>query len=273
MLKTLTSLFFLGIGIFSFGQDSSGYVWTLSEKYALSSDEVWSVDNLENFYYSDKGIINKRNKTGDITFSQSIKSLGRTTQIIPVNTMKLVHFSEEQQSLCYFDNTLTSMDDCIDLSDEEIVNATQVSASSQPNKLWVLDNLNSTLNLLSLDRMNQTQRVKNLRGILQIDRITQIVEKGSHLFLLDPQKGVYVFDLYGSLIEFFPEESIQQMTAFEGTLFTLRDNSITVRRLNSEDSFRLTLPVQGCFQLIYQNQYFYLRTDKYVHKYELQFSK
>ncbi len=255
------------------GQDSLGYDWKLIEKYDVHEGEQWSVDNLENIYFSDNGNIHKRSKTGEFSFVQSIKSLGRMTQLVPVNTMKLIHFSEEQQTLCYFDNTLTSMDDCLDLSGENIVNATLISASSQPNKIWVLDNLNSTLNLLSLDRMNQEQAVKNLRGILQIDKITQILEKDSRLFLLDPTNGVYIFDLYGSLIDFIPEKNIQQIAAFEETLFTLKNNEIIVRMINEEDSLTLKLPVEGCFELIYQNQFFYLRTEENVHKYALQFSK
>ena len=240
MRNQLIILFCCLISNLVLAQDSLSYSWKLEEEYAIGEAEEWSVDNLENFYYSENGIINKRTKLGDVTFSQSIKSLGKMSQLVPVNTMKLVHFSEEQQTLCYFDNTLTSMDDCLDLSDENIVNAVLISASSQPNKLWVLDNLNSTLNLLSLDRLNQKQTVKNLKGILQIDEVTQIIEVGSRLYLLDPTNGVYIFDLYGSLIEFIPEKSIQQIAAFENTLFTLRDNLITVRSIGSKDSFPLS---------------------------------
>ena len=185
--------------------DSISYEWNKKMSYKIGEGEVWSIDGLENFYVSQNSLINKYDSVGVLKFSQSIKSLGRMTQIVPVNTMKLVHFSEEQQTLCYFDNTLSSMSDCIELSDKGIVNAVLVSASNQPNKIWVLDNLNSKLVLLALDNQSQPQEILNLRGVLDIEKISQIVEKNSRLFLLDQEKGAYVFDLYGSLIEFIPK--------------------------------------------------------------------
>ena len=257
----------------SYGQDSLDYAWKKVRSYPIGQDEIWVVDVLENIYISDKGLINKYDSSGVLWFSQSIKSLGNTTQLIPINSMKLIHFSEEQQTLCYFDNTLSSMNDCIDLTDQDIVSAELVCGSSQPNKIWVLDNLNSTLNLLSLDNLSQTQEVKNLRGVLNLDEVTQIKERYNRLYLLDKSKGVYVFDLYATLIEFIPEESIQQIEAFENTLFTVRGNLLNVRSLITSDNFDVELPIDNVSELGYRNQFFYFRSNGNVHKYELQFSE
>lgn len=258
---------------FSFGQDSLDYTWKKIQSYPIADDEVWVVDVLENIYISDNGLINKFDSSGVLWFSQSIKSLGNTTQLIPVNSMKLIHFSEEQQTLCYFDNTLTSMNECVDLTDQDVISAELVCGSSQPNKVWVLDNLNSTLNLLSLDKLRQTQEVKNLRGVLDLDEVTQIKERFNRLFLLDKSKGVYVFDLYATLIQFIPGESIQQLEAFENTLFTVHGNLLNVRSLLTSDNFDVELPVDNVSEIGYQNQFFYFRSNGNVHKYELQFSK
>jgi len=253
--------------------DSIDYKWRKKMSYKIGEGEVWSTDGLENFYVSKNGLINKYDSVGALKFSQSIKSLGRMTQMIPVNTMKLVHFSEEQQTLCYFDNTLSAMSDCIELSDKGIVNAVLVSASNQPNKIWVLDNLNSKLVLLGLDNQRQPQEILNLRGVLDIENISQIVEKNSRLYLLDREKGAYIFDLYGSLLEFIPKKSIQQLDANEQTLFTLEGNSLYIRSLQTGESFSVKLPVEGVYELVYRNRCFFFRTDSAVHKFELQFSE
>ncbi len=270
--QTIFLVFTLFLSV-AYAQDSLSYSWKEVRTYKVAEGEVWTVDLLENMYISDGGMVHKYDSSGTLRFSQSIKSLGNTTHIIPVNTMKLIHFSEEQQTLCYFDNTLSSMNDCVDLTREGLVSAELVCGSSQPNKVWVLDNLNSTLHLLSLDNLRQSQEVRNLKGVLDLEHITQIRERYNRLFVLDQSKGVYVFDLYATLIEFIPAESIQQLDAYEETLFTVSDKTLFVRSLKTGEQFSVNLPVDGVSEVNYRNQFFYLRSNGNVHKYELQFSE
>ncbi|MDX2360508.1 MAG: hypothetical protein QNK23_06860 [Crocinitomicaceae bacterium] len=274
MNKTILITLLLALSGHGFSQeDTFAFEWKEKMSYPIGEDEVWSVDVLENFYVSDRGLINKYDSLGTLRFSQSIKSFGRMTQLVPVSTMKLIHFSEEQQTLCYFDNTLTNIDDCIDLSDEDIENATLVCASNQPNKVWILDNLNSRLILLSLKNAEQRQELKNLRGVLNIEEVTQILQRSTRLFLLDPLKGVYVFDMYGTLLEFIPQESIQQLDANEHTLFTLTKDNMRIYSIKSGESTTLKLPIDGVLEFSYQNRCFFFRTATDVHKYELQISE
>ena len=257
---------------YCFSQDSIVYSWENKGGIEIGENENWSIDAFENIYISNEGTINKYDNQQQLLFSQSIKSLGRMKQLVLVNTMKLVHFSEDQQTLCYFDNTLSPMDDCIDLSEEKIVNASIVCSSNHPNKIWVLDNLNSTLNLLSLDGLNQKQQIKNLRGILDMGNISQMLESGNRLYLLDKTKGIYIFDMYGSLLEFIQQKSIQHIEVVGATLFTLVDNSLIIRAVDNEDEITINLPVDGVLELKEGNHMFYFRTKNYVHKFNLVFN-
>ncbi len=153
------------------------------------------------------------------------------------------------------------------------MSAELVCGSGQPNKVWVLDNINSTLHLLSLDNLSQSQEIGNLRGVLDINNVTQIRERYNRLYVLDKLKGVYVFDLYATLIEYIPGESIQQLDAFEATLFTVSDKTLFVRSLKTGEQFSIKLPVNGVSEVNYRNQFFYFRSNGNVHKYELQFSE
>ena len=272
MKQFLFVLFMVSLSV-SFAQDSLSYSWGKVRSYSVLEGETWAVDLLENMYISDGGMIHKYDSSGRLRFSQSIKSLGGTTHLIPVNAMKLIHFSEEQQALCYFDNTLSSMNNCIDLSRKKIVSAELVCGSSQPNKVWILDNLNSTLHLLSLENSLQSQEVGNLQGVLDINNITQIRERCNTLFVLDKIRGVYVFDLYATLIEFIPGENIQQLDASDGMLFTVSNKTLFVRSLVTGEQFKIKLPVDEVGEIRYRNQFFYLRSKGIIHKYTLQLSK
>ena len=259
------------ISSFSFGQDSLEHNWKSKGELLIAESALWEVDAFENVYESTGNSINKYDQAAELQFSQSIKRLGRMSQLVLVNTMRLIHFSEEQQTLCYFDNTLSEMDDCVELSDQGVINASLVCGSSQPNKIWVLDNLNSTLSLFSLDKLIQKQQISNLKGTLNIENISDIKERGSHLYLLDKTQGIYVFDLYGSLLDFIPEKSIQQFEVVGSTLYTLMDGELKIRSIETEEKISVKLPIDKVFDFQIQNGTFYLRVKNSVHKFELVF--
>ncbi|MEJ6582964.1 MAG: hypothetical protein QNL61_05400 [Crocinitomicaceae bacterium] len=269
------SLAFIGMfaGFLTFAQDSFGYQWIELQTYPVKENEVWHIDVLEYYFTSDNGTINKYSLDGKLMFSQSIKSLGQIKDFVSINTSKLIHFSEEQQTLCYFDNTLTMLDDCVDLADKGLVNVTLISASSQPNKIWVFDRFNSRLLLLSLNHLNQQQEILNIIGTLDIKEVSQIKERGNRLFVVDPIKGVYIFDMYGSLMEFVPETGIIQLDAHEKGMFTLHKDKLKVRFFDSDKSNRVLLPIPDITEFIYRNQHFFFKTNTGVHKFELQISK
>jgi len=273
MLKYVIA--FLGVigGLCSMAQDSLGYQWKELQSYPVKQNEIWHIDVLEYYFTSDNGTINKYSLDGKLMFSQSIKSLGQIKDFVSINTSKLIHFSEEQQTLCYFDNTLTALDDCVDLADEGLVNVTMISASSQPNKVWVFDRFNSRLLLLSLNGLNQQQEIMNIIGTLDIKEVSQIKERGNRLFVVDPIKGVYIFDVYGSLIEFVPEVGVIQVDGHEKAMFTLHENELSVRFFDSGKSQSVALPIHGITGFMYRNQHFFFKANETVHKFELQISK
>ncbi len=271
MLKIFFFLLLIIFGQQVVGQDSIQYQWKEIRSFNLEEESRWTVDAFENLYVSSRGIINKYDVNGELTFSQSIKSLGSMTDLVLINTMKLVHFSEEQQTLCYFDNTLSELDDCVDLSNEGIVNAFLISSSSQPNKIWILDNFNSTLSFLSLDRTIQSQRVFNLKGVLNLEDIVQMLEYGNAMYLLDDEKGVYQFDLYGSLVQFIPVKNAKQIAVVGSTLYILVENQLIVHALEFNDSFKINLPVEEIIEIKEVNQTFFLRSNEKVYKFQLVF--
>lgn len=266
-------LFFVLVGFSVFSQDSIQFSWKQKFVLQIDQDVTWSVDNLENHYLGGTFGIKKYDSVGTLKFQQSLKSLGNTSALVPINSMKLVHFSEEQQTLCYFDNTLTVSDDCIDLVDEGIVNAVEVCRSSQPNKLWVLDNVNSTLFLLSLDESQQRQEIKNLRGILDLNHVTRIIERNNQLLMLDREKGVFIFDLYGALIEHLPELNVIDIDATESSIILLKKDEVEIMNRKTMDKQNLPLPLERISQMKFVDGHFFFRNYQGVYKFAVQISK
>ena len=255
-----------------FGQSDS-LVWKKAGLLKMDVGSTWSMDVLENYYVGNGNGIQKFDSTRTLKFKQSYKSLGNMTALVPINSMKLVHFSEEQQTLCYFDNTLATTESCLELSDKGIINASLVCKSNQPNKLWILDNVNSTLVLISLDASGQRQEIKNLRGILNVESVSQIIERNNQLMLVDPKKGIYIFDLYGSLLEFIERPAIIAIEANENALFMLQGDELIIRSFVSLEEWKTILPISGTDSFVFVKNHFFFGNEEGVHKFALQKSE
>ncbi|TXI84991.1 MAG: hypothetical protein E6Q38_01175 [Crocinitomicaceae bacterium] len=250
-------------------QDSTSYTWTKQLELSIGENDSWSVDVLGNIYITANRTIQKFDSLGTKKFSQSIKSLGHLKSLKPINTMKLLTFSEEQQLICVLDNTLTLSGECIDLSSFDIGNATMVAVSGQPDKVWVVDQLNSKLILLSLGGTDQFQEIKNLQGILNISGIVAIQEVNNELFLASSDGKIYRFDLYGSLINAH-EMGVFTSFIIEGTsLVALNEDHLVLH--NSEDASQLSvdLPIKGVKDIALSGNFFYFRTDNKILKFVL----
>lgn len=257
--------------------DTVMYKWSAHQKFPLNANDLWSVDKLENVYISDGESIKKYDSTGVLKFQQSIKSFGQVAQLAPVNSMKLISFSQEQQTLCFLDNTLSSTDDCIDLSDYDIYNAEWIATSTRPELLWVYDNVNSTLKLISLSVLGEVNlEIVNLQGLLGIENIDQIFEAGQYLYVVDTQKGIYQLDFYGGLLKKWDSLGEVSVAADEEShLFRLREADLLTQGLlpgASQDHVKFKLPVEKILNFKIIGTHLYFRTSKTVHKYTLHFN-
>ena len=244
--------------------------WTLLKEYSLEKDAIWNTDVLENIYVVHNRMITKYDSTGVKKFSQSIKSLGQVKAIMPINTMKLVLFSEDQQVLCMLDNTLTMSENLIDLSEYSITSASLATISSQSDKIWILDQLNSRLLLLDLSGKMQFQEVRNLKGILNLNEISSIVESDNHLFLLSPGK-FYEFDMYGTLLYELTyghasENSLECVPVGERFYWINKDELIS-QNLDGGNENGKKLPVNQIIEFKKLGEIYYFRTADKILKY------
>lgn len=250
-------------------QTQDSLLWENKGELKIGNNEIWSVDVLGNVYITSKNVINKYDSTGLLKFSQSIKSFGRLEDIQAINTMKIVTFSEEQQTICLLDNTLTLSDECIDLSDFNIENASHFAVSGQPDKIWVVDQLNSKLLLLSLGRTDQFQEIENLKGILNMSQILSIQEVNNELFLRDAKSSIYQFDLYGSLLNRFEFKEIDAFIVKDENLVLLQNDQLILHNLLLSKQKIIELPVKGICDVKISGNFFYFRNENKILKYSL----
>jgi hypothetical protein len=265
-MKIIIGFLFL-LFTFSFlGQDSLS--WTILKQYNIGEEEVWNVDLIGNVYLTNQKEIQKYDTTGKLMFKQSIKSMGKIADLESINTMKIVVFSEEQQSICFFDNTLSKSEECMDLANYNIVYSKLISVSGQPDKIWVMDQLNSKLHLLSLGKTMQSQEIVNTRGILELKNLLMMHEYNNQLLLLDYDKGLYFLDLYGSLVDFKPIKNITSAGVFNGKVLYLLDQKLFLISKDNK-SIPIQVPIEGILHFEILNDYVFLRTKNALLKYKV----
>jgi len=256
----------------SFAQEIQHYDWHLKDSVKLGKNAVWSVDILQNIYVSDAGVVNKYDSTKTLKFSQSIKSLGELSDLIVINTMKLVYFSDEQQILCYMDNTLAQNEDCIRLGDRDIISATTVAKSDRSNKVWVFDDINSRLLLIDTESENVAPFIiENVRSIIGEGNVAQMIESGGRLYLNCPSSGVFIFDLYGALVGRLDDRAVRALSADQtGVYLLLNDHEIKYKSITYEDPVNVSLPISNVQDLKVSGSLVYLKSGDFVYKYSLE---
>lgn len=256
-------------------QEIQRYDWHLKDSIKIGRNAVWSVDILQNIYVSNAGVVNKYDSTSALKFSQSIKSLGELSDLIVINTMKLVYFSDEQQILCYMDNTLAQNEDCIRLGDRDIISATTVAKSDRSNKVWVFDDINSRLLLIDTESENTAPFViENVRSIIGEGNVAQMVESGGRLYLNCPSSGVYIFDLYGALVGKIKDLDVRAITADQtGVYLLVNDRELKYQSATYEDPVLVSLPMMHVDDLKVTGSLVYLKSGDFVYKYSLEKSK
>jgi hypothetical protein len=185
---------------FSFGQDSI-YSWKENFRIVENNISGWNTDVFGNLIVASTSSLIKYNSDGNISFKISNKSFGEVKQIIPITPLKIVLFSEQQQQICFVDNTLTPVDLCVDLGDYNIEFATYIGRSSRGGKLWVFDQVNSVLLLIDLNKTGKiVQEIRNIKGLISLSDLVEIIEFQSSLYIFDSSGLLTKLDLNGSLI-------------------------------------------------------------------------
>jgi len=199
--------------------------WTEKWHISLESDGAWDIDQAGNVYLVHQQSITKRDTTGKQLLTQSIKSIGTIAKIDATNWLKIAIFSEEQQQVCYLDNALGIQPNCLDLNEWGITLAQNFATSSQTDRIWVFDQLNSELQLITT-RNNQRQIVQNLRSLVDIGNVVQLMEFQNKLYLLDDAGQIITFDNFGTFLGSITL-SATYMQPYGESMLTSSQNRIT----------------------------------------------
>ena len=204
----------------------------------MKAVSLWNIDELQNVYLIQGNTLIKCDSSGKQLFSQSIKSIGNVAQIEPINALKIAVFSEEQQSICLFDNTLTLNGECNYLDKFGIRNAKLISRSNRPNLFWIYDQFNSTLLLIDIISNKTIQKIDNIKGLIlkgeEENEVEKIQEFNNHLYLFDSKETIYEFDQLMTLSGEFKYHS-KKIAFWENQLIEMEGNKTWITSLINKE--------------------------------------
>lgn len=243
-------------------------MWKLNRTHKVADVDAWDVDPMGKVIYAKKDVMIKLDSSFTILFRQSTKGTGNISGIDARHALKTLVFSEDQQTISFMDNTLTQTKNSKDLTAIGASYVTKVSYSAQSTRYWAFDGDNSKLILFD-DIRNQPTVIENLSGLLGELHINQLMEVENMLIAFDQEKGIYLFDYYGSLIDFIETHGVRHVHFYKGDLYFLKENELVSMDLRTRRSISVSLPVNDVLAFRILGDEVYLQTPSEIQKYFL----
>lgn len=260
---TFIGLLFLFV-FSSFSQEN----WELLKSVETGKILAWDVDPMSKVIYAKNDALIKLDTSFNVQFTQSVKGFGAVTKIDARHSLKTLIFSEDQQSVAFIDNTLTFHKGIKDLSLLNVSYATNVSYSAQSNRYWVFDDDNSKLLLVDENR-RAPQVIENLQGTLGSLSLFQLLEMENVLLIFDRTLGIYLFDIYGSMIDFIETSEAKSIHFADGRLYYMTDDELVRINIKNRNVVRIPLPEKDLVSFRVLGRYIFFQTPTHIKKYFL----
>jgi len=221
------------------------------------------VDGLGYIVYFDRDQVVKYDTTGMLLFKQSIKSFGKINDVDLSNPMKIMCFFLEQQLIMFMDNTLTPYQQTARLTDLDVSYGSLICYATQSDRFWVYDLDNSKL-ILFVDEGKKHLETLNLAGMLDISDPVQLLERNGVIHLVDLHKGVFLFDMFGTFMEFVPMPGVEWVQVDEFTIYWITSEQMNAwnRRTKTSVSAQIKSVTSTFFQ--YSKRRFYALSGKQI---------
>ena len=254
--------------MFIFSSLAQSREWIQISEHEVKGVDAWDVDPMGKIIYSKNDRLYKLDTSFSIQFTEGAKRFGFISKIDARHALKTLIFSESQQAIAFIDNTLTMHKGIKDLALLDIFFATHVSYSAQSNRYWVYDVDNTRLVLVDVNR-NTVQVTENIAGLLNTLEVDELMEIENVLLLFDKSKGIYMFDIYGSMIDMVETYNAKAIHFSDNTLYYINDSELVRVNIKNRERTRIKLPESGITNFRVLGSYIYFQTPTHLKKYLL----
>lgn len=242
-----------------------------TDSIVLQADE-FAVDAIGYVYSAYNDVVEKRDTSSKLLFRQSTKMTGHVSSIDVTNPLKPLLFFQSQQAILFTDNTLTPYRNLGYLPDLGVSYATLVCYSEQFNRFWIYDQDNSRLTFFS-NEGEKVRVIENLSGLIELKKPCQLLEKNGILYMVDENRGVYLFDMFGTLVDFIEIEGLSWIQADEHNIYYLLNNEIYSKNIQFGTYFSVKLPRSYNSKFRISKNNIYLKSKEQIDVFEINLVK
>lgn len=206
MFCGLFVLFFVQICHLSSQDTTYIHIATISEKATfITTDKLLNV-----FVITERGELVKYTPEGKEKFRYNNFSLGNPTLADATNPFQILLYYPEFQTIVTLDNTLNEAAryELFDLQ----VNEVEALCFANDGNLWLYDPV--TFTLKKINRNGEILLESEIFTFL-FDELPQpnfLIERNNQIYLNDPAKGIFVFDVYAAFEELI---ELKELTSFQ----------------------------------------------------------
>ena len=176
-------------------QDDSLFRFLKKIEYPISS---FTIDNLGELYLiNTDNQLKKYNEKGDsVGVFNQVTKYGKLSYVEAQNPWKAILFYQNYSTIVLLDKYLNVLTN-INLRQQNIFKVRAVT-SSYDNNIWLYDEQENKLKKID-DTGNKLFESVDFRLLFDsVPSPKKIIDADGFVYLYDPQKGLYIFDYYGS---------------------------------------------------------------------------
>lgn len=202
----------------------------------------FTVDNLGNCYLLSKNNqLKKISGNGDsVAVFNDVRRYGKLYSIDASNPLKILLYYKNFSTIVMLDRFFNVVN-TIDLRKQNIFQAKAI-AQSYDNNIWVYDEQNNKLKKIGEDGkvLSETVDFRNLFD--EVPSPTQIFDQDGFVYLYDPEKGVFVFDIYGAFKTKVSYLGLTDLAVFGKTVIGIEKQQIIAYTTGTLTEKRISLP-------------------------------
>lgn len=223
----------------------------------------FNVDNLDNVYLvNNNNQLKKLNSKGDsIGIFNDVRKYGKLFYIDVTNPLKLLLYYQNFSTVVVLDRFLM-VRNVINLRTQNIFKAKAI-ANAYDNNIWVFDEGDAKLKKIGENGDLLSETVDCRLIFDTIPSPTQIIDEGGFVNMYDPNKGFFIFDIYGALKSKLPFTGWRNVEVVNKTLYGFTDSTLYEYQTGTMNLKQYTLPAAftNATQIKAANNNIYLLND------------
>lgn len=214
--RTLLLASFIFLYSISYAQDDSLFRFLKKIEYPISS---FTVDNLGEIYIiNTDNQLKKYNEKGDsVGVFNQVAKYGKLSYVEAQNPWKAILFYQNYSTVVLLDKYLNVLTN-INLRQQNIFKVKAVT-TSYDNNIWLYDEQENKLKKID-DTGNKIFESVDFRLLFDsVPTPQKIIDADGFVYLYDPEKGLYVFDYYGSFKNRLPFLDWTDVTVIDKSIY------------------------------------------------------